>query len=153
MNILSKKNYDLISKKHNRGLILFFAFLLLGIVGYIISFKSGILFVSLVVGVLAVIICSAIYFSAVFEYEKLIKLFKNSKIGINQEERYTFIKFDGETERDGIKLSRITAKYTNENEEYERTLYSVKALPFVELKTLAEYTFTTYQNIIISVKE
>lgn len=155
MNILDISFFEKTDKKFTLYLILFFILCLAAAVGYGLSFLSGNLYISLVVGIAAVTVCVLFYYIAVFKHQKRMKLYKNIRRGITQEDTFRFERFDGKTEHDGVGLIRLIASFEDDGQTFDRTLYFIEALPHPELKTGQKIAVKTYQNIIldISVKD
>ncbi len=153
MNLLDKNFFEKLKKQRNRNLIIFFILFVIFVACYAVSFYSNLLAVSLSVGIIEVIILVLYYYGAIFDKNKLLKLYKNINQGIAQEDTYTFKKFDDETEHDGVKLIRLICSFTDENEEFDRTLYFLQAIPYPELKENQSITVKTYQNIIINIED
>ena len=145
--------FEKLERKRNKLLIIFFVLLLACFIGYIFSFTSGKLYVSLIVGIVSAIVCVFYYYAYIFAKNKLLKLYKSISSGIFQEDTFIFDSFDGDTEHDGVELIRVKAKYADSDEDFERTLYFIKVLPVPPLKSGDRIEVKTYQNIIISIKD
>lgn len=154
MKLLNAKIIDKQNKSLTRSLLGFVGVLVICIAGYILSFLSNKLYISVIAGILSVLVCSAYYFLVCFKNIKHARLFKEIASGLSNEDKFVFIGFDGETEENGVELLRLNASYTSDDgEEYTRTLYFIKSLPYPELKSGVEYTFVTHRNIIIEIKD
>lgn len=154
MKILNTKIIDKQNKSLTRTIAGFAAVLVICIAGYILSFLSNKLFVSVIAGILSVLICSAYYFLLCFKNIKQAKLFREIATGLKTEDKFVFIGFDGETEENGVELLRLNTSYrSDDGEEYTRTLYFIKSLPLPKLKPGDEYMFVTHRNIIVEIKD
>lgn len=153
MNLLNEQFFIKLKKQRNVNLTIFIVFALIFIVGYSLSFLTNILAISLAVGIIGVAGLVLFYCGLILDKNKLLKLYKNINMGITQEEQYTFKRFDDETEHDGVKLIRLICSFTDENEEFERTLYFLTALKYPELKENQVIKVKTHQNIIIDIED
>lgn len=153
MNLLNKDFFKKLKKQRGINLTIFFALLVLFIACYALSFYTDLLAVSLAVGIIEVIVLVLFYYGAIFDKNKLLKLYKNINQGITQEDAYTFKKYDDETEHDGVKLIRLICSFTDEGEEYQRTLYFLQALPHPKLEENHIIKVKTYQNIILNIED
>ena len=151
MQLLSNEKIKKIEGKASRNLILFIVVCALFIALYAFSFAFDSLVLSICSGIIGVIICLVLYYALVYENLKLIKLFKDIKQGILQEETYTFISNDIFTEHDGLRLNSINTTYFEEGETFERTLYFVCALDMPELKEGQTFVAHTFRNIITEI--
>ena len=153
MNLLDEQFFIQLKKKRNVNLIIFLILSAIFIVGYALSFLTNILLVSLAIGIVGVICLTLFYCGLIFDKNKLLKLYKNINTGITQTDEYTFKRFDDETEHDGVKLIRVICSFTEDNEEFERTLYFLTDLKYPELKENQLIKVTTHQNIIIKIED
>lgn len=153
MNLLDNDFFIKLKKKRNINLIVFFIITIFFCCAYVLSFYSNNLLISIAVGIASVVLLVLYYYGFIFDKIKLIKLYKNILNGITQEDSYTFKKFDDETEHDGVKLLRVICSFTDDNEEFERTLYFLKALPYPELSQGKKIKVKTYQNIILDIED
>ncbi len=153
MNLLDEQFFIQLKKKRNANLIIFLILFAIFITGYALSFLTNILAISLIIGIVGVIGLTLFYCGLIFDKNKLLKLYNNIKTGITQTDEYTFKRFDDETEHDGVKLIRIICSFTEDNEEFERTLYFLTDLKYPELKENQLIKVTTHQNIIIKIED
>jgi len=153
MDLLDKGYFLTLEKKLTVKTVIFLIICVLCLVGYIYSFTFGLLYASMLAGVAGVIICILYYYLAIFEIKHLVKLNRNIAMGISQEDTFVFEKLDGETEYDGVRLTRLLTSYTGDDELFERTLYFISALPHPTLEVKQKITVRTYRNIIIEMKE
>ncbi len=153
MNLLNEQFFIKLKKQRNVNLIIFAVLTIIFIIGYALSFLTNLLAVSLAVGIIGVIGLVLFYCGLILDKNKLLKLYKNINMGITQEDEYTFKRFDDETEHDGVKLIRLICSFTDENEEFERTLYFLTALKYPDLKENQLIKVKTYQNIIINIED
>lgn len=153
MNLLDEQFFIKLKKQRNVYLTIFFVLALIFVIGYVLSFLTNILAISLAVGIIGVIGLVLFYCGLILDKNKLLKLYKNINMGITQEDEYTFKRFDDETEHDGVKLIRLICSFTDENEEFERTLYFLTALNYPELKENQFIKVKTHQNIIINIED
>ena len=151
MQLLSSEKIKKIENKTSRNLIIFIAICALFIALYAFSFTFDSLLISILTGVAGVIVCLVLYYSAVYENLKLVKLFKDVKEGIFQEETYTFVSNDIFTEHDGLRLNSISVTYIENDATFERTLYFVCALDKPALKEGQTFVARTFRNIIIEI--
>lgn len=153
MNLLDEQFFLKLKKQRNTYLAIFLVLSLIFIIGYGLSFLTNILAVSLAVGIIGIIALVLFYCGLILDKNKLLILYNNINTGITQKDEYTFKRFDDETEHDGVKLIRIICSFTDENEEFERTLYFLTALKYPELKENQIIKVTTHQNIIINIED
>ena len=92
------------------------------------------------------------YFLTVFEPQKLLKLYRNIRKGITQEDTYRFEADEEDTEHDGVRLHRIRASFNDNDQTFDRTLYFIAALPHPPLTPGTQITVKTYQNIILDIE-
>ena len=151
MQILSGEKIKKIENKSSRNLLIFCFICVFFLVAYAFSFTLDNLLISILTGVIGVIVSLIFYYTFVFEGLKLVKLFKDVKQGITQEETYTFISNDIFTEHDGLRLNSINVTYVDEGEIYERTLYFICALEKPELKVGQTFVAQTFRNIITEI--
>lgn len=153
MNLLDEKFFKKLKKQRNRNLVIFLVLSVFFIAFYIVSFYYNLLAVSLSVGIIEVIILVLFYYGTIFDKSKLLKLYKNINRGITQEDSYIFKKYDDETEHDGVKLIRLVCSFTDDGEEFERTLYFLQDLPHPALEKNQSMKVKTYQNIILNIED
>lgn len=154
MELINSKTVSQAKKSLNLFLCGFILLLALATAGYILSFYSDKLYVSVICGISAVIVCSAYFFLFLFSKLKHNRLYREILTGLSQKDRFVFKGLDGETEENGVPLVRVNAEYTSDDgETYIRTLYLVRALDRPRLKKETEYLFTTHRNVIIRIEE
>ncbi|MBE7092365.1 MAG: hypothetical protein E7365_04225 [Clostridiales bacterium] len=153
MNLLDNEFITKTKKQRNINLILFFLLLTLFFICYIFSFYTNNLIISLIVGIVGIIALVLFYYGLIFDKSKLLKLHKNINNGIFQEDTYIFKRYDDETEHDGVCLLRVICSFTDENEEFERTLYFLKAVSHPDLTEGQKIKVKTYQNIILYIED
>ncbi len=153
MNLLDEQFFIKLKKQRNVNLIIFTVLSIIFIIGYALSFLTNLLAVSLTVGIIGITALVLFYCGFILDKNKLLKLYKNINEGICQEDTYTFKRFDDETEHDGVKLIRLICSFTDENEEFERTLYFLTALKYPQLKENQTIKVKTHQNIIINIED
>lgn len=154
MKLINSKTVTQSKKSTNVFTCGFILLILLMTAVYIISFYSDKLYISVICGILAVILCSAYFFLFLFSKTKHNRLYREILNGLSQKDNFIFLGYDGETEENGVPLIRVNAEYTSEDgETYVRTLYLIVALPSPDLKANKEYVFTTHRNIIIGIEE
>ncbi|GEM_PF-2569586 len=152
MNLLDASFFQKTQKKHTFFTVLFFVLCCLCAVGYGFSFLSGNLYISIAAGIASVTICVLFYFLTVFEPQKLLKLYRNIRKGITQEDTYRFEADEEDTEHDGVRLHRIRASFNDNDQTFDRTLYFIAALPHPPLTPGTQITVKTYQNIILDIE-
>ena len=153
MNLLKADFFDKLKKQRNRLLIIFIVLVMLFMAVYFFSFYLNILWISMLIGVFAVIICVLFFYGLIFDKNKLLKLYNDVLKGITQEDSYTFKNYDGITEHDGVRLIRLICTFEDDNEIFERTLYFLTDLPYPQLKEGQQIQVETHRNIIINIKD
>ncbi len=153
MNLLKEDFFENLTKKRNTLLIVFCVLTLVLLAAYVLSFYINILWVSILVGIVAVVFLVLFYYGLIFDKNKLIKLYKNINSGIYQEDTYLFKSFDDLTEHDGVRLIRVICTFNDENEVFERTLYFLSDLPYPSLEEGQQIKVKTHQNIIINIED
>ncbi len=152
MSLIDDSFFIKLEKKHSVSLVVFFVLIAICVTCYVISFYSANLFVSLGVGIASVTICILFYYGNVFEKQRLLRLRRDISCGLAQEDSYVFDKLDGATEHDGVRLMRVRAFYPGQDNDYDRTLYFIEALPYPELHKGQKITVKTYRNIITDIE-
>lgn len=152
MNLLDASFFQKTQKKYTLFTVLFFVLCCLCAAGYGLSFLSGNLYVSIAAGIASVTICVFFYYLAVFESQKLLKLYRNIHKGITQKDTCRFEADEEDTEHDGVRLHRIRASFDDDEQVFNRTLYFIAALPHPTLTSGTQITVKTYQNIILDIE-
>lgn len=152
MNLLNVSFFQKTQKKYTIFTVLFFILCCLCAIGYGFSFLSGNLYISIAAGIAAVTICVFFYYLTIFEAQKLLKLYRNIRNGITQEDTYRFEIDEEDTEHDGVRLHRIQASFHDADQTFDRTLYFIAALPRPTLTPGMQITVKTYQNIILDIE-
>ena len=152
MNLISKDFFIDLNKKRDKLMLIYILLFLFFAICYCISFIFNIIFIPIAWGIISVVSLVLFYYGLIFDKNKLLKLYKNIQSGITQEDNYCFIKYDGSTEHDGVRLTRLICTFTDDNETFERTLYFLSDLPSPELESGADIKVKTYQNIIVDIE-
>ena len=151
MQLLSVERVKKIEDKQARNLLILIFMCVLFAAIYGFSFTLDNLIISIAIGVAGVTLCLVFYYACVYESAKLVRLFKDIRQGISQEETYTFVNNDIFTEHNGVRLNSINTTYSDAGEIFERTLYFVTVLEYPSLKEGQVFTAHTFRNIIIEI--
>ena len=153
MSLLEKDFFDNLRKKRNNFLILFIAVIVVFLAAYVFSFYLNVLWVSILIGIFAVIISVLYHYSLIYDKNKLLKFYDSVLNGITQKDTYTFKKTDDLTEHDGVRLLRLICTFEDDGEVFERTLYFLSDLPHPTLKEGQKIKVETHRNIIINIED
>ncbi len=153
MTLINKDFFIELRKKRNKLLALFIALTVLFLIAYISSFYFNILWISMFIGIFAVIISVLYYYTLIYDKNKLLKFYNDVLNGITQKDTYVFKKTDELTEHDGVRLLRLICTFEDDGEVFERTLYFLSDIPHPTLIEGQKIQVETHRNIIINIEE